>query len=290
MVNPVAKLIDDSARDLQKQLEQIDSQYRPSPLFPRRGVACIPCTKNHLSTVAGALSEAVRFARSEGVSSDEVRRRLGIVEDELNIWERVDATPDKLEGLNSTDKKVMTEALKQGRALRHYLEESGLSFGKGNVDCVEKAYTMAAQLRDYFRMKIQGASTVAEKPKPEQLETPLAQKVQEASGVKDMPAEMVECPPCDLDFVVDLAIKGIKDLDGAQQSVEYAALKSRVVKLKCTLDGQLRKVKDAIGSDKLYPALQDLFDRGTYTIDDVVDMVEKKFGKEAGDKAREALR
>jgi len=76
-----------------------------------KGIACIPCTKNHLSTIAGALSEAVWFARSEGVSSDEVRRRIGIVEDELNIWERVDATPDKIDVLEPHEREVMREAL-----------------------------------------------------------------------------------------------------------------------------------------------------------------------------------
>jgi hypothetical protein len=85
-----------------------------------KGIACIPCTKNHLSTIAGALSEAVWFARSEGVSSDEVRRRIGIVEDELNIWERVDATPDKIDVLEPHEREVMREALRRGRELRHY--------------------------------------------------------------------------------------------------------------------------------------------------------------------------
>jgi len=119
LAKPVNELVVDSFRNLHSKLQEIDAKYSDSkprrtvknPYPTLKGVACVPCTKNHLSTIAGALSEAVRFARSEGTSSEEVTRRIGIVEDELNIWERVDATPDKIEGLNpqrarSTDLRV----------------------------------------------------------------------------------------------------------------------------------------------------------------------------------------
>lgn len=146
MATQIERLLDDSTRNLQGRLKEIDGKYADTtvahhndvkvknPYPALRGVACIPCTKNHLSTISGALSEAVRFARSEDVASPEVQRRLGIVEDELNIWERVDATPDKIAQLPEDQQKIMREALRRGRELRHYLEESGLSFGKGTVE------------------------------------------------------------------------------------------------------------------------------------------------------------
>ncbi|KKN52925.1 hypothetical protein LCGC14_0607260, partial [marine sediment metagenome] len=46
--------------------------------------ACLSCSRSHLSTVSGALGEAVRFARgdSQGVSHPEAHRRIMIAEDE----------------------------------------------------------------------------------------------------------------------------------------------------------------------------------------------------------------
>ena len=72
-------MVEGSLRDFRSKFREIDTKYGEpksgkavkNPYPTLKGVACIPCTKNHLSTIAGALGEAVRFARSEGVSSGE---------------------------------------------------------------------------------------------------------------------------------------------------------------------------------------------------------------------------
>jgi hypothetical protein len=83
--------LESASKELKKRLADIQPKYAgtgvvhgtvsviKNPYRTLKGVACIPCTKNHLSTITGALSEAVRFARSEGVQSEEVQRRLNIV-------------------------------------------------------------------------------------------------------------------------------------------------------------------------------------------------------------------
>ena len=60
MSESVGKLVEDSAKTLQDKLRQIDEKYRVeskerkvrNPYPTLKGVACIPYTKNHISTIA----------------------------------------------------------------------------------------------------------------------------------------------------------------------------------------------------------------------------------------------
>lgn len=91
MSESLERQLESASKELEKRLSQIRSEYTDTkvvvapvsvvknPYPTLKDVACIPCTKNHLSTITSALGEAVRFARSEGVQSEEVQRRLGIV-------------------------------------------------------------------------------------------------------------------------------------------------------------------------------------------------------------------
>lgn len=86
------------------------------------GTACIPCSLNHLSTCAGLLSEALRFARKDGIVSGEVVSRIGLCQDELNAMERVDLRPEVVMNLAPEDRELANRLLVEGRGLRHGLE------------------------------------------------------------------------------------------------------------------------------------------------------------------------
>lgn len=88
-----------------------------------KGTACKPCTSDHFSTCAGALSEALRFARSGKVSDYEVQRRISLCVDELNIWERIDVSPEVLPRMTPDEKVFVRKWLPRGRELRHDLNE-----------------------------------------------------------------------------------------------------------------------------------------------------------------------
>lgn len=94
-----------------------------APAASAKGTACLVCTADHLSTLTGALNEAMRFARDGGVDQDEVQRRLLLATDELNICERIDLAPDRTAGLGPKERDVATWVLPQLRSLRHSLKE-----------------------------------------------------------------------------------------------------------------------------------------------------------------------
>lgn len=83
---------------------------------------CVPCAIGHLGTCSGLLNEAMRFAHSDGIQSDEVIDRVGTCLDELNAMERVDLRPEMLVGLPSWERELADEVLKASRTTRHALE------------------------------------------------------------------------------------------------------------------------------------------------------------------------
>jgi hypothetical protein len=86
---------------------------------------CVPCSIGHLGTCSGLLNEAMRFARKDGVQSEEVIGRVNMCLDELNALERVDLRPELIHGLPDWEKTLAEKALSLSRSLRHDLE--GLS-------------------------------------------------------------------------------------------------------------------------------------------------------------------
>lgn len=94
---------------------------------------CVPCSLGHLSICSGIINEAMRFARSGGIKSNEVIDRVGHCLQELNSLEREDLTPEKIIDLPPWEKELAVEALETSRATRHLLE------GMNTVDDLEKA-------------------------------------------------------------------------------------------------------------------------------------------------------
>jgi hypothetical protein len=113
-----------------------------------KGTACLACSKDHFSTASGALSEALRFARKEGVNHPEVQSRLGIATDELNIMERIDLSAEKLIRLEGHEKKIAIEALKESRDLRHNI------MAVKTPDDLERAAADAARIRTHFMKNV----------------------------------------------------------------------------------------------------------------------------------------
>lgn len=105
------------------------------------GTACIPCADDHLSTCSGLLSEAMRFARKDGIESSEVITRLGLCRDELNAMERVDLRPELTSTLPQWEKQIANLALNGSRDLRHDMAEMN------SVDDLEKVAAKATRLR-----------------------------------------------------------------------------------------------------------------------------------------------
>jgi len=145
---PVKEEKEEKEKLSEKKEEKIKIEKK-SPLAEKiKGTACIPCSKNHISTVSASLNEAVRFARSEGINHPEVVRRIGIAMDELNIMERIDLAPDKLIGLNEKEKEIAEWVLKKSRELRHMIDEIK------TPEDLEKTASEAAKIRTEFLSKI----------------------------------------------------------------------------------------------------------------------------------------
>jgi len=105
----VALRVDTGSSSLEKKATDVKS-------------GCIPCSLGHMGTCSGLLNEAMRFARVEGIASDEVTDRLGMCIDELSSLERVDLRPEMIHALPARDKEIAVAALNQSRATRHSLE------------------------------------------------------------------------------------------------------------------------------------------------------------------------
>lgn len=97
---------------------------RPQEIQKRQyGAGCQPCTADHLATCAGALAEAIRFARTDGMGSIEVQERLALCAEEMNIWERRDAAPKSFVSLPPEDKEFLRRWLPKGRSFRHRVNQ-----------------------------------------------------------------------------------------------------------------------------------------------------------------------
>jgi len=83
---------------------------------------CVPCAIGHISTCSGVLSEAMRFARSDGLGSNEVIDRISHCLEELNTMEREDLSPLKIASLPAWEKDLANQALNVSRQTRHKLE------------------------------------------------------------------------------------------------------------------------------------------------------------------------
>lgn len=118
------------------------------------GIACLPCSSDHFSTVSGALSEALRFARTGGVRHPEVMRRLGLAKDELNVMERIDLSPENLVQLEGKEKKLAEWGLNASRELRHKITAIR------SPEDLENVAADVAEIRTKFMRELWDVATV----------------------------------------------------------------------------------------------------------------------------------
>ena len=111
------------------------------------GTACLSCSRSHLSTVSGAITESLRFARTDGVGHPEVQRRLMLAEDEINIMERIDLAPDALAKASPGEQEVAQEYLPKIRKLRQDIGDIT------TVDHLETVAQEASILGQEFRLR-----------------------------------------------------------------------------------------------------------------------------------------
>lgn len=117
-----------------------------NPVPSDRSSACVPCSRSHLSTISGTLAEALRFAREGGIAHPEAQRRLMTAEEEINVMERFDLSPSKVQASPEADKAIITTYLPQIRKLR---QDIGAIT---SVDELEKVAAEAQTLGQQFRL------------------------------------------------------------------------------------------------------------------------------------------
>lgn len=139
----------------QIQSIQLERAEPTAPQLTEKGVtttrevstACLSCTRSHLSTVAGALSEGLRFARSGGLTNPDVIQRLGLAEQEINMLERIDLAPENVAKLPPLEKRLANEYLPKIRTLRQNLGDIS------SVDEMEKTAAEASIMAQEFRLR-----------------------------------------------------------------------------------------------------------------------------------------
>lgn len=130
-------------------------------------VSCISCTKHHLAGVAAMLNEATRFTRSgTPISDPEIQERLAIAEEEIAAWERKDVTPAQIAASPPEERGLILATVEKVRALRHFIDSSGLGMGKGSPEDLEKAAAMAGQIRQEFRSELPGLGEAESEAEP----------------------------------------------------------------------------------------------------------------------------
>lgn len=146
--------IQQAASEIDSAVKGIDSEVRAPIEEPKTTIeeiasatVCLQCCRDHWSTISGALSEGLRFARSDGMTSKDVQGRIGLALDEHNIMERIDLAPQALAGLKGKEKELAEWSLRNSRELRHTIGEIRM------VDDMEKAAAQAARLREEFMTK-----------------------------------------------------------------------------------------------------------------------------------------
>jgi hypothetical protein len=109
--------------------------------------SCIACSRSHMATIAGALEEAIRFARDGGVTDPEAIRRIDTAEKEINIMERIDLSPEAIQNSPEKDQTLARHFLPKIRSLRQNIGQIT------SVEKLEKAASEASVLTHEFRLK-----------------------------------------------------------------------------------------------------------------------------------------
>jgi hypothetical protein len=152
---------------------------------------CVPCSIGHLGTCSGLLNEAMRFARSDGIQSEEVISRCNMCLDELNALERVDLRPELMHGLPEWEKQLAEKALNLSRSLRHDLE--GMSTVDGLEGITAKAQGTRQEIgSSWFRERLSRMTPeqrqIVEEKLKQKFTLDQAKKVAAAEAVKEVEA------------------------------------------------------------------------------------------------------
>ena len=131
-----------------KEASPEQNEITTSPDSISAGTACLPCSRDHLSTSSSALSEGIRFAREKGVRNPEVVRRIRIALDELNAMERIDLAPDETAKLKGVEKELANWTLQQSRDLRHAITAIN------DVETMEQTAAKASQITEEFMSRL----------------------------------------------------------------------------------------------------------------------------------------
>lgn len=95
--------------------------FSTSPSLTSVATACVPCLRAHVSAASGALTEALRMARTDGMANPEVAERIRLAQDEIVIAERKDLTPEVILRASPEEKKVIEWFLPRVRELRQHI-------------------------------------------------------------------------------------------------------------------------------------------------------------------------
>ena len=166
-----------TVQDLQERLKSLESKSSeqfPQPVLEnpienksietgaKEGTACDICSMEHFDVASGALAEALRFARNEGLGSKEAIKRIRQANQELNMAERIDLAPEEVIKLPSDEQEVAHWALPQSRNLRHSINSMI------TVEDLERTAAQAANVADTFSEKLipcKPGAEIKEQPK-----------------------------------------------------------------------------------------------------------------------------
>ena len=143
-----APVVENEAPPEQKMTSSTITEPEITPQQETAGTACNICSLDHISTCAGILEEANRFARREGIDNPEVIRRISICRQQLNALERDDANPQKLVELPRIEREIMERILPKAGKLRHRLNEIV------SLETLEQVTAETQDLSDQFQNEI----------------------------------------------------------------------------------------------------------------------------------------
>lgn len=112
----------DKIEKMRKENKIINNKYSNyAPDLENINTGCLVCSRAHIVGIKGALKEALRFAREDGIKHPEVIKRIDNAIEELIVMERFDLTPEEITKLNKEEKELIDNALIKIRKLRQIL-------------------------------------------------------------------------------------------------------------------------------------------------------------------------
>jgi len=144
---PEQVVIETSAPVLDKPEEPKQLPVRATATGAPIATSCIACSRSHMATIAGALEESIRFARTNGITDPEVLLRIDAAEKEINIMERIDLSPEAIQNSPEKDKEMARQFLPKIRKLRQDIGQIA------SVDHLEEAASEASILTHEFRLR-----------------------------------------------------------------------------------------------------------------------------------------